>query len=294
MPFVLQIMRMVFGLCFSLSLGLASSDAHRDITQKAKTLYEHTDYQASLQVLATDPAPDATECELMGEDYFGMGNYKKAVELFEKALTFNPQSSEYELWLGRTYGRRAETGGWLMAAPNASRARQHLEKAAALDPHNSEALNDLFDYYLNAPEIMGGGLEKAEGIARRISNERPAESHWELAQIADHRKQFDEAESHLRKALELAPRQVGRVLDLARYLAKHGRLAESDALFAQANQMAPNDTRVLFARAKTYIDEHRNFDEARRLLQQYIQSSLKPDDPPKSVAEKLLRQASGG
>ncbi len=191
-------------------------------------------------------------------------------------------------------GKRAETGGWLMAAPNASRARQHFEKAAALDPHNSEALNDLFDYYLNAPEILGGGLDKAETIAHKIATERPAESHFELAQIAEHRKQFSEAESHLRRAMELAPQQVGRVLDLARYLAKHGRVAESDALFVQASQLGPNDSRVEFARAKTYIEQRRNLEQARKLLRQYLQSNLTPDDPPKATAEKLLHQANGG
>ena len=30
-----------------------------------------------------------------------------------------------------------------------------------LDPHNGEATGDLFDYYLNAPGMLGGGLDKA-------------------------------------------------------------------------------------------------------------------------------------
>jgi Flp pilus assembly protein TadD len=286
-------MPLLSGLWFFLAFGNAAADIHSDILGKAKALYAHTDYQASLRILRTDDAPDAEVYAMTGKNYFMLGDYRKAIELFEKALSLEPRSSDYELWLGRTYGKRAETGGWLMAAPNASKARQHFEKAAALDPHNPEALNDLFDYYLNAPEILGGGIDKAETIARRIAAERPAESHFELAQVADHRKQFGAAESHLRQAMELAPRQVGRVLDLARYLAKRGRLAESDALFVQASQLGPNDSRVFFARAKTYIEERRNLDQARQLLQQYLQSSLTPDDPPKAVAEKLLRQASG-
>jgi Flp pilus assembly protein TadD len=264
------------------------------ISSEAETLYQHTDYRASLTVLSAEPVPGAATYALMGKNHFMLGDYRQATQFFEKALSLNPQSSEYELWLGRAYGKRAETGGWLRAPANASKARQHFEKAAALDAHNAEALNDLFDYYLNAPGFLGGGLEKAEAAARQIAATRPAEYHFELAQIAERRKQYADAEDHLRRAMELAPGQVGRVLDLARYLARHGRVAESDAVFVQASRLSPNDPRVTFARAKTYIDQRRNLEQAQKLLHQYLKSALTPDDPPKSVAEKLLRQAAGG
>jgi Flp pilus assembly protein TadD len=261
---------------------------------QAEALYEHTDYQASLRILNVETDPGAASYALMGKNHFMLGDYRQATQFFEKARALDPRSSEYELWLGRAYGKRAETGGWLLAPANASKARQHFEKAVALDSHNAEALNDLFDYYLNAPGFLGGGLDKAETAARQIARNRPAEYHFELAQIAEQRKQYAEAEVHLRQAIELAPGQVGRVLDLARYLAKRGRVAESDAVFEQAGQLSPNDPRVAFARAKIYIDQRRNLPQAQELLHQYLESRLTPDDPPKSAAEKLLRQAAGG
>jgi Flp pilus assembly protein TadD len=261
---------------------------------QAEALYEHTDYQASLRILNVETAPGASSYALMGKNHFMLGDYRQATQFFEKALALDPRSSEYELWLGRAYGKRAETGGWLMAPANASKARQHFEKAVALDVHNAEALNDLFDYYLNAPGFLGGGLDKAEAAARQIAGNRPAEYHFELAQIAERRKQFADAEDHLRRAMELAPSQVGRVLDLARYLAKRGRVVESDALFEQAGRLSPNDPRVAYARAKIYVDQRRNLQQAQELLHQYLESRVTPDDPPKSDAEKLLRQAAGG
>jgi Flp pilus assembly protein TadD len=265
-----------------------------DLPGEAKVLYEHTQYEASLRILNSDAAPGAAAFALMGKNYFMLGDYRKATPLFEKALALSPSSSEYELWLGRAFGKRAEAGSWLMAPGNASKARQHFERAAGLDSQNAEALNDLFEYYLNAPGFLGGGLDKAEAAARKIAAKRPAEYHFELAQIAERRKQYADAEAHLRQAMQLAPGQVGRVLDLAHYLAKRGRIAESDALFAQASQLAPGDPRVTFARAKSYIEQRRNLEQARRLLRQYLESSLTPDDPPKSAALQLLGQAAGG
>jgi cytochrome c-type biogenesis protein CcmH/NrfG len=80
------------------------------------------------------------------------------------------------------------------------------------------------------------------------------------------------------------------VLVLARYLANHGRVKESDALFEQAARMAPNSPRVMFDRASVYIKENRDLDEARKLLEQYLKSPLTPDDPPRERAEALLKK----
>jgi tetratricopeptide (TPR) repeat protein len=231
---------------------------------------------------------------LIGRDYFMLGDYKKATEAFQKALALEPTKSEYAHWLGRSFGRRAETSGPFMAPMHASKARAYFEKAVALDPANEEALNDLFDYYLEAPGFLGGGYDKAEAVARRIAERNPAEGYFAEAQLADKRKQFDTAEEQLRRAMELSPRQVGRVLDLARYLAHHGRIQESEAAFDKAEQIAPNAPKVYFARAGVYVEQKRNLDRAKVLLKKYLQSSLTPDDPSREQAEKLLKEASGG
>ncbi len=288
---------MSFGVALATVVAFAGGDGAGDTIGLAQHLYQQTEYKSSLQVLEfvlrqdrSGNAAAGPAHELAGKDYFMLGSYKKAVGEFEKAVAINPANSDYELWLGRAHGRLAETGGWLSAPSQASQTRQCFEKAVALDPSNLVALNDLFAYYLNAPGFLGGGIEKAEAVALRTAVERPAESQFELAQLAEHRKQYDVAESHLRRAVELAPREVGRVLDLARFLAKRGRLTESDAGFADAEKIAPHDPRVAFARAKTDIENRRNLEQAKKLLHQYLAAQITPDDPPKQAAEQLLSQ----
>lgn len=219
-----------------------------------------------------------------------LGEYKKATDALEKAAALEPRDSEIFHWLGRAYGRRAETGGPFTAPGYASKARQMFEKAVALDPSNKEAVNDLFDYYLQAPGFLGGGVRKAEGLVSLIASHDPAEGHYAQAQLDDRSKQYDDAEQHLRRAAELAPRQVGRMLDLAKYLAKRGRTHESDAMFDRAMTMAPHNPKVIYARAETYIQEHRNLNRARELLQEYLRSPLTANDPPRTQAEALLRK----
>lgn len=290
--FVVSMRALTSLLLVAIGICTAAPSA-QEIVRQASALYVRTAYHDSLRVLASDPQPDATAYLLTGKNYFMLGDYKKAAEFFEKARASSPTNAEYQLWLGRAWGRRAETSGWMTAGVYASKARQCLERAVALDPHNADAKNDLFDFYLNAPGLLGGGLDKAEAIAQSIANERPAESEFEEAAIAEHKKDYTAAEAHLRRAMELAPHDPGRVIDLARFVAKRGRWTESDALFAQARKLAPDQPRVAFAQARVNIETHRNLEQARELLNNYLRASLSPDDPPREEAEKLLRRIGG-
>jgi len=271
----------------------AARSVVREFLMRAEELYQHTDYYGSLKVLQSIKSPDAATYCLMGRDYLMSGQLKQATEYFQKAAALDPKHSDYALWLGRAWGRRAETASPFTAPFAASKARQYFELAVQLDPHNKEATGDLLDYYLNAPGMLGGGLDKADALAKLIARNDEAEGHFAAAQIADRRKQFDSAEEQLRRAMELAPRQVGRVLDLARYLAKQGKVQESEAAFAQAEKIAPDSPKVLYTRAKTYVDCKRNLEQAKVLLRKYLQSNLTPEDAPREEAQKLLQKASG-
>lgn len=276
-------------------MALAGVFAFAEMTpvEQARALYHRTDYAAALKLLLPLEIKDGPTWELVGRNYFMMGDFKRASEAFQRAVAADPARSGYHLWLGRAFGRRAETSSPFTAPGLASKARQSFEKAVELNPRNTEAMNDLFEYYLQAPGFLGGGLDKAAALAARIRGLDPAEFHFAQAQLAEKRKEWGTAEQQLRRAVDLAPRQAGRLLDLAKFLARQGRHQESDAAFQQAARIDPASPRILFERANTYIRTKRNIDEARSLLKQYLASPLTPDDPPREEAEKLLKQAGG-
>jgi len=280
------------GLIALVALGLAQLNwAASAQWVRAHGLYQATNYEASLQALLPEAATgDAATLQLIGQNFFMLGDYKKATDFLEKAAAMNPRSADAVLWLGRAYGRRAEISSPFTAPGYASKARQLFEKAVSLDPTNREALGDLFEYYLEAPGFLGGGTGKAEALAARVAKTDPAEGHYYEAILAERRKQFDFAEKHLRAAMDLAPQQVGHVIDLAKFMGRLGRMSESEALFAQAARIEPENPRILFERASAYIKSQRNLDEARRLLQRYLRSPLKPDDPSRQEAEALLKK----
>jgi Flp pilus assembly protein TadD len=270
---------------------LAASSADLD---QARKLYQLTDYDASLKILDSIQPKDGPVFELIGRNHYMQGEYKKATEILEKAVADDPANSEYELWLGRAFGRRAETASPFTAPPNANKARQHFEKSVQLNPRNMDALSDLFEYYLEAPGFLGGGLDKAIGIAGQMASIDPVDGHWAEARLAERRKEFDTAEHHLQLAARMAPEQASRLIDLAKFLARQGRYQESEQSFRKAEKIAPNSPQLIYARADTYIEQGRNLATARKLLQRYLAAQLTPDDPPRAQAEKLLRKASGG
>jgi len=278
---------LVLGFLVSISAWAAPA------LDQAAQLYHRTDYEASLKLLQALPEKDAPIFDLIGKNQFMLGEFKKASESFDKAVSADPANSEYEHWLGKAYGKRAETASPFTAPGLASKTRQHFEKAVALNPKNQEAVNDLFEYYLEAPGFLGGGLDKATQMAERIAQLDPVEGLWAQARIAERRKDFRTAEDRLRSAMEAAPTQVGRVLDLAKFLSKRGRIEESEQTFRAAERIAPDSPRLLYQRAETYIQAGRNMDTARVLLKRYLASTLSPDDPSRREAEKLLKQAGG-
>ena len=263
--------------------------------EEARKLYQLTDFEQSLRILHSIPEKtrDGITWELIGKNHYGQADYKKATDALERAVALEPGSSDFNLWLGRAWGRRAETSSIITAPGYASKARQCFEKAAQLNPNNLDAQSDLFEYYLEAPGFLGGGFDKASATAAQIARINPAEGHWAQAKLAEKRKEFSSAEDQLRRAIEIAPQQIGRFIDLARLLTKQGRLQEADQSLARAEQIAPDSPKLVFARADLYIRTGRNLEEARRLLKRYLSMTLSPEDPSRSQAEKLLKEAKG-
>jgi cytochrome c-type biogenesis protein CcmH/NrfG len=261
---------------------------------EARKFYELTNFQQSLNELAAIPEKDAEVHELMGRNYYMLGDFKKASEALEKAFSGQPSNSDYALWLGRAYGRRAETSGPFTAPGFASKARQYFEKAARLDARNLDALNDLFEYYLEAPGFLGGGMDKAQQVAGQMAQVDASDGYWAMYKLAEQRKDYSHAEEQLRRAIESAPRSVGKFIELARFLTRHGRYGEADQSFERAEKIAPNSPKLMYARADLYIKTGRNLDTAQALLERYLNAALTPDDPPRADAVKLLRKVRGG
>lgn len=258
---------------------------------RAEELYQRTEYAHAIDVLHALDERDAAVHALLGRAYFMQGQYRQAVADLERAVGQDSLNSVYYDWLGRAYGRLAEGSSFLSALGYAKKTVRAFERAVELDPSNLEALSDVFEYYLQAPGMVGGGLDKAETITRRFAGLNAAEYHWARARLAEKRRDFETAEREFHAALATDPNEVGRALDLAAFLSSRGRYGESDALFRAAEEDHPRTPKVLYARAAAHIQSKRQLDQAEALLERYLELQITPEDPSHGEAAALLKSA---
>ena len=235
-----------------------------------------------------------------GVQLFAQEEYGESAKVLEKAVGAAPGTSDYHLWLGRAYGRRAERMSkwkWWSALSLAKKTRLEFERAVELDESNQAALGDMLSFYIEAPGIVGGGLGHAEQIADRIAKlkrvpgkEGSADGERAWASIDEKRGDFDAAEARLRKARSLEPDDAGHLLSLASFLARRGWFDESDQLFAEALEREPDSPEVWFSRAKALVRGGRKPAEARTLLERYLQAELEPDATPRWEARALVKE----
>lgn len=279
-----------FRIGYALLLGAALAAASPStILDRAEELYQRTQYREALRLLEATPEKTAAAYELIGKSYYMVEDFKKASEAFEKAVAADPRNARAWDWLGKAYGKRAETSSFLTAPSYASKARKYFERAVELDPQNVDANDDLFEYHLEAPGFLGGGIEKATQCSERVRELDPAKYQSMKARLAEKQKEFSQAEQFWRQAVQLAPSQVGRLVDLAKFFARQGRSSESEETLERAAKIAPDKPELKFERAKTYIRSGRNLEAARKLLEEYLKATLTPDDPPRAEAERLLK-----
>lgn len=95
-------------------------------------------------------------------------NYEEAITLLQSAVTQNPDVAKYHHILAVSYGREAENVNWFKAMDYAKRTLTHLEISNELDPNNLEILDDLMDFYHEAPGFLGGDTKKGDEIKALI------------------------------------------------------------------------------------------------------------------------------
>lgn len=261
--------------------------------ERAQALFNAAEYAKAAAVLKGSDH-DARRLELLGECDLLEGDYRGATEALEKAAALRPEDSKIATWLARAYGRRAETSFAMSALHFANKSRETFERAVDLDPTNRQALGDLFEFYVEAPSIVGGGVDKARALLPRFAHYDPVGHELSGALLAEHDGKYQEAESLFRQAIAMAPGDQNVYIDFAKFLARRGHYLESEATFDQARAVAPHSHRIDFERAETYIRLRRNRDKARALLKSYLAANdLTPNDPPKFEAIQLLKKAGG-
>jgi tetratricopeptide (TPR) repeat protein len=112
------------------------------------------------QVLATHQ-DDAVAHYYLGKMYLKLRDYDQAVAHCKSAVKIQKQNAEYHFCLGLSYGKKAEGASFLAKAFLAPRIKKSFRQAVALDPNHIQARVGLANFYIRAPVLWGGNLDKA-------------------------------------------------------------------------------------------------------------------------------------
>jgi Tfp pilus assembly protein PilF len=223
---------------------------------------------------------DAASYNLLCRAYFAVNNWDRAISACEKAVSLEPNNSEFHLWLGRTYGEKADAANFLTAAGLAKKVRTEFEKAVALDPKNAAARTDLAEFYLEAPGIVGGGQDKARAEAQELLRINPAKAHWVTARLAEKNKDNETAEKEYRASIEASHGGANAWLNLAGFYRKTGRFDEMQDALRHAAAAPMYQPEVLVDAASTLLRANRDLPFATQLLRRYLASNTVEQAPP--------------
>jgi tetratricopeptide (TPR) repeat protein len=277
-----RVARIFVALLWIVSLPLAHA------TETPQSLLAAGRVDQALQTLARQPAPTAESDNLICRAYFEVEAWDAAIPACENAVTLEPNSSLYHLWLGRAYGEKADRSIFFKAVGLAKRLRTEFERAVELDSANWQARTDLAEFYLEAPAIVGGGKDKARAQAAQLARLNPALAHWVSARIAEKENDFDTAEREYHAAIDASRGGAFAWLNLAGFYRHTGRLDEMQQALHTMESRPLDRPGALVDGAGLLLRTGRDYPMAIRLLRRYIDSSTTVEEAPVFKAHYML------
>jgi tetratricopeptide (TPR) repeat protein len=248
----------------------------------------------ALSLLRSMPPPAGTSAEshnLHCRVLFALEQFEAANRECEQAVALDAKNSYYHLWYGRTLGEVADRANFLSAYNMAKRARAEFEEAVELNPRNADALADLGEFYSSAPGVVGGGADKATGVAVRLDGVDPARAHELRAAIACEDKDFNAAEREFKLAIAASAHPAFQWMRLASFYRKAKRFDDMENAVQSGFQAAQRDQHAgvaLFNGASVLMKANRNPALAIKLLETYLSAPGATEEAPTFTARVWL------
>lgn len=247
-----------------------------------------TEAKKVLEPWAKAHPKDAEAASYLGRCYWALQDYDQAIDWLEKAVALAPKNAEYQLWLARSTGRAAATSGMLRAMSLGKRCRVAYERAVALDPELIEARSDLVQFYLQAPGIMGGGVDKAQAQAGEIARRDPVRGAVAYANVALHEKDPAKAIKLLDAAIAKAPTEPRLRMALGMVYTSEERWDDAFGVYDAILTTEPNHWAALYQVGRTAALSGKRLDQGKAALERYIAGTPGPDAPPVANAHYRL------
>jgi len=238
-------------------------------------------------IAATDqPADHLLLCRV----FFAEDHFSDALPQCQAAADSPSPSSAAFLWLGRIQGARASRANPLVAFVIARKVHSAFARAVELNPASAAAVDDLGEYLVEAPAVVGGGVDLARTLAAQSMAATPSAAHRVLAQAAQHTGDSPAAEREFRAAVRMARHEElpGAWIDLARFFSQHGHPEDALAAIRSALAADPRHDAALVDAARLRLRLHQPPADAIALLRDYLNSPNQTDEAPSFKVHRQL------
>jgi len=192
-------------------------------------------------LVENDPANARAQYWLGRLLLFMYNDTDRAAEHLQLAVENDDENAEYHWMLGNAYGQQAQEASIFSQMSLAGDVKEQFERSVELDSNDVRFRTSLMQFYVQAPGIVGGSIERAKIQADAIYRIDPYEGHAARALIATADDDLSLAEEEWKKAIEVDSTRWTAFHRLGYLYLQLGRGEESIPLFQKYVAIAPDD-----------------------------------------------------
>ncbi|MGQ0586271.1 MAG: tetratricopeptide repeat protein [Gammaproteobacteria bacterium] len=260
-----------------LSSGAVGADARGDAIKAFDTRQDRV--ALGLLQAAAKAAPDDAELHAyLGRAYTRAAQGEPAVAALTRALELAPDKADIHLHMVSALGQYISQVGMFKKMSLGKQVKEHSERAVALDPSSVRARESLMQFYIQAPGIAGGSMDKAREQAAAVARLDPAEGLRLDAILARADKKPDtEVVAAWEKAIAAPGAPPNTRMQYAFYLQG---LEQWDAASAQFEILARTNAGALYQVGRTAAMSGKNLEAGEKALRAYLETGPRAENDP--------------
>jgi len=220
--------------------------------------------------------------------HFYQDELDSAIEYCESAIELVDDNAEYHFWMGRLYGMDALQSNIFKKISLANNILEHFEKSVELDSNHVGGNVGLAQFYWHAPGIVGGDVDKAISIAKRVVELEKIEGYNLLANIYVSEDRPTEAMAEIEKFISVDELR-GRLL-LARFHLRNEKNREAENQMKKIESLVGDNSDYFwfFNNYGYFLLEQDRYDEAIQKFKKQVLLAPHRANPHDSLAEALI------
>lgn len=270
-------------LALGLMLAGAAESNPAPSLEQADALIQQHQLDRALEVL--DALPEESDKAGLvsfnrARAFFRKGNFDRAEDQIDRAIRKDDRNAGFHELKGAIHARQIDDAGMFGKMSLAGKMRRSFERAVELAPDNVDYRRSLFEFYLNAPGIAGGGTDKAARQAEAIAALDPKAGYLTRLQVQFQEEELTEAEKLFKEATERFPRDASLYAVATIGFANAESYDRSHEAVQRWRESMPDDAGAMYQHGRLAAVSGKYLEEGAKAMRAYLEADRGDTDPP--------------